>query len=104
MFKTILAATDGSEHAQKAVSVAGELAAGHNACDASLHLLCVAEDIPLAADAHRPAVHIADYARRVEAELVVVGEQGLGGCKRPLIGSVAQRVNHLSGCSCLTAR
>jgi nucleotide-binding universal stress UspA family protein len=41
-----------------------------------------------------PADVILDVARQVEADLVVVGNKGMQGAKRLLVGSVPNRVSH----------
>ena len=49
-----------------------------------------------------PGTAILDYARDVDADLIVVGTQGRHGLARLLMGSVAQQVTRLAGCPVLT--
>ncbi len=175
MAKTILCATDGSEHAAKAVSLAVDLAANeagselifvhvmerHMSMDqlgrfaSHAHLKDIVEPelariegeivaaagpypmtwVPppapevvhrigevLLADARLeaeskgvasvethleegdPAGRILDRAAAHDADLIVLGSRGLGALKGLLVGSVSQKVNHLSRCTCVTVK
>lgn len=110
----IVVASDGSEHAGKAVALAGELARRHGAriwllgVDARLgeHTRLLADvlgELPLklerSGDAHE---EIAAAAADADAALLVVGARGLGGVKA--LGSVSERVAHEARCSVLVVR
>lgn len=50
-----------------------------------------------------PADSLLDCAERVKAELIVVGNRGMSGVKRFVLGSVANKITHHSPCSVLVA-
>ncbi|WP_254862975.1 universal stress protein [Halovivax gelatinilyticus] len=129
MFETIVAPTDGSPHAEKALADAIELAADQGA---TVHVISVADSGPFGnirlpgetarpADAIRdraqefvdeaissaesagvdvtgavldgpPPSTILDYARDVNADLIVMGSRGRGGLHRAAVGSIADHV------------
>lgn len=47
---------------------------------------------------------IIDYAKEIEADMIVLGTQGQGGVKRLLLGSVAEEVVRTAPCLVLTVR
>ena len=51
-----------------------------------------------------PAESIANAARRIGAQLIVIGTHGRSGLGRMFMGSVASGVLHLAGCPVLTVR
>jgi nucleotide-binding universal stress UspA family protein len=51
-----------------------------------------------------PADAILDVAEEREADLVVVGNKGMTGAKRFLLGSVPNKVSHHAPCSVLVIR
>jgi len=51
-----------------------------------------------------PADAILDVAEEQKADLVIVGNKGMGGAKRFLLGSVPNKVSHHSPCSVLIVR
>ena len=51
-----------------------------------------------------PGEEIAEYAQRIEAELIVLPSHGRTGLTRLLIGSVAERVVRLAHCPVLVLR
>ncbi|MCA9065482.1 MAG: universal stress protein [Planctomycetaceae bacterium] len=51
-----------------------------------------------------PGLQIADYARSVEADLIVIPSHGYHGIKRFVLGSVAERVIRHAECSVLVLR
>jgi nucleotide-binding universal stress UspA family protein len=51
-----------------------------------------------------PADAILDVAEEQHADLIVVGNRGLAGAKRFLLGSVPNRVSHHAPCSVLIVR
>lgn len=111
MYKKILAATDGSATAGRAARLAAEIA---QATGAQLVLLYVGEDkegkatLEEAAKALRtnkvkvtskvaagdPADKICEVAEDEKVDLIVVGNKGMTGAKRFLLGSVPNQVSH----------
>ena len=51
-----------------------------------------------------PADAILDVAEEQKADLIVVGNKGMTGAKRFLLGSVPNKVSHLAPCSVLIVR
>jgi nucleotide-binding universal stress UspA family protein len=51
-----------------------------------------------------PADAILDVAEELAAELIVVGNKGMTGAKRFLLGSVPNRVSHHAPCSVMIVR
>lgn len=174
MFKKILVATDGSDHARRALAVAGNLAQRYGAELIVLHVFSCAEvneatrhlaevehlaaprrqpsyanvgvtaaiDLPgtdfdlqgflyqaaemvgrqtaeegaaaargagaekvtaLAREGDAAEV-ILEVARQENADAIVLGSRGLGSLKGIMVGSVSGKVNHLSGCCCITVK
>lgn len=52
----------------------------------------------------RPALEILDLARQVGADLIIVGNKGLTGVERLVLGSVAEQVVREAGCPVEVAR
>jgi nucleotide-binding universal stress UspA family protein len=50
----------------------------------------------------RPSVETVELARRIGADLIVMGTQGLSGLKHVLLGSVAERTVQVASCPVLT--
>jgi nucleotide-binding universal stress UspA family protein len=50
-----------------------------------------------------PADSLIDCAERCKADLIVVGNRGMSGVKRFVLGSVANRITHHAPCSVLVA-
>lgn len=50
------------------------------------------------------ATEIMDYARRQQADLIVVGSRGLSEVRSWLMGSVSRKLVHYSGCSVLVVK
>ncbi len=136
MFKNIVWATDGSEHSDRALQYAKELAMRD---DANLHVLHVIERIAgsraagltwradeddieakvkaqmmqlshegakaslLITSGHdsQPAQNIAEASLQVGADLIVVGTRGHSAIGGLLLGSVTQRLLHLTPCAVL---
>jgi nucleotide-binding universal stress UspA family protein len=137
MFKKVIWATDGSEHADRAMVTAVQVAKDD---DAELHVVHVIEKLgsgraagmevfanedeikvkvarqaeAIAADtgldtrAHtivglgdRIASRIAEIAENEGADLIVVGTRGHGALGSLVLGSVTQRLLHLSHCPVL---
>lgn len=51
-----------------------------------------------------PPDEIVDYAKSVDAEMIVVGSRGFGGLKSLLLGSTSHRVSHLASCDVLIVK
>ncbi len=51
-----------------------------------------------------PAKAIVDVAKKVDADLIVLGTRGLSDLKGLLLGSVSHRVIQLSHCSCMVVK
>ena len=51
-----------------------------------------------------PADAILDVAEQVNADLIVVGNKGMTGAKRFLLGSVPNKVSHHAPCSVIIIR
>lgn len=51
-----------------------------------------------------PAGRIVEAARRLEADMLVMGSRGLGDLKGLVLGSVSHKVNQLAPCTCITVR
>ncbi len=63
-------------------------------------------DVPVATYARQgdPADAILDVAEELEADLIIVGNKGMTGAKRFLLGSVPNKVSHHAPCSVLIIR
>jgi len=125
MFQTIALATDGSDSAERAISLALDFA---ETFDATLYACYVVSgDADTEIDRERgrdalddieardgsvtttiregqPAAEICSYATEIDADLVVMGTRGRDGEHRNLIGSVAEAVVGDSPAPVLTAR
>ena len=51
-----------------------------------------------------PGLEIADYAKNIQADLIVIPSHGYHGVKRFVLGSVAERVIRHAECSVLVLR
>lgn len=51
-----------------------------------------------------PALKILDYADNNDVDTIVIGSSGLGRIEGLLLGSVSQKVNYLSKCTCITVK
>jgi len=60
--------------------------------------------VPIEIEFGDPGYRIADFAQRIEAELIVIPSHGRTGLGRMLLGSVAERVIRLSHCPVLVLR
>jgi nucleotide-binding universal stress UspA family protein len=124
MFRSIVVGTDGSDTARQAVREATELAAAQGA---AIELVSTYEPgrreageatlREAAAEVEAAGVAVRTYAREGDAadaildvaeergaDLVVVGNKGLTGAKRFLLGSVPNKVSHHAPCSVLIIR
>lgn len=52
----------------------------------------------------QPARRIAEFAKEVGADLIVLGSRGLGDVGGFLLGSVSHKITSLAECSCLIVR
>jgi nucleotide-binding universal stress UspA family protein len=124
MFRTIVVGTDGSDSARQAVREAVELAAAPGASielvsayapgrrvDVETTLREAGEAVEAAGVAVRTyaregdaADAILDVAEEQGADLIVVGNKGMTGAKRFLLGSVPNKVSHHAPCSVLIIR
>ena len=124
MFRTIVVGTDGSETAREAVREAVGMAAALGASielvsayapgsreDLEATLRDAAAEVAAAGVAvrthHREgdaADAILDVAEERNADLIVVGNKGMTGAKRFLLGSVPNKVSHHAPCSVLIIR
>lgn len=79
----------------------------HNA-EVRDHLLEMAAQFGVAAEVHTPAGHPADailhLAATLDADLIVVGNRGMTGAKRLVLGSVPNKIAHGAPCSVLIVK
>jgi nucleotide-binding universal stress UspA family protein len=125
VYRSIVVGTDGSETAQRAVAAAADLA---RLAGAELELVSTYEpvnpredvDATLADAVERlegsglvvrthtregdPADAILDVAEERGADLIVVGNKGMTGARRFLLGSVPNKISHYAPCSVLIVR
>lgn len=118
MYQKILIATDGSPTAARATATGGDLA---KAVGASVLLLYVGESGPgekVLAEAAAglevptetkvvsgdPDDKILEVAESEGADLIVIGNKGMTGAKRFLLGSVPNQVSHHAGCNVLIVK
>ncbi len=62
------------------------------------------ETVELAIEEGNPSEIILDYAKRTEADVIVMGSRGLTGLKGLLLGSISTQVNHLAPCTCIIVK
>ena len=123
MFRTIVVGTDGSTTAEKAVEEASELA---SAMGASVHIVRAVSgpggdpegELERAAETARNAgveaqtqivrddasEALISAAEEHDADLILIGNKGMTGARRFLLGSVPNDVAHHAPCSVLIAR
>lgn len=120
MYKKILIATDGSATASKAVGIGSDLAKSLGAEMLILHVGEPAAGEAVLKDAAAKfgngvtmqtksvtgdaADMICDVAERESADLIVVGNKGMTGAKRFLLGSVPNQVSHHAPCNVLIVK
>ena len=125
VYRSIVVGTDGSGTAQRAVAAAADLA---RLAGAALELVSAYEPVTPRADVDAtlagvverlegsglvvrthsrqgdPADAILDVAEEQDADLIVVGNKGMTGARRFLLGSVPNKVSHYAPCSVLIVR
>ena len=121
MYKKVLIATDGSGTASHASEVGVGLAKASGAEVLLLHVgepksgkkvLAQAEkafasaEVPITTQSVSgdPADMICEVAEREGVDLIVVGNKGMTGAKRFLLGSVPNQVSHHSPCNVLIVK
>jgi nucleotide-binding universal stress UspA family protein len=121
MYKKVLIATDGSDTAQRATAIGADLA---ETVGAEIMLLYVGDPKkgkPVLEKASKdisgskisvttrtvdgdPADKILETAENEGVDLIVVGNKGMTGAKRFLLGSVPNQVSHHSPCNVLIVK
>jgi nucleotide-binding universal stress UspA family protein len=120
MYKKILIATDGSPTAGRAAAVGVDLARSIGAAAVLLHVGEPKTGEPVVAEAAKklgngvaistvtvsgdPADMICDVAEKEGVDLIVVGNKGMTGAKRFLLGSVPNQVSHHAPCNVLIVK
>jgi ubiquinone biosynthesis protein len=115
MLQQILAATDGSERALKAVSFAAELAGKFNGALTLVHVRspggpAVPEDALQQhafkanarlriVDGEKPAETICELAETMGVDAIVVGNYGMSDRKEFLLGNIPNRISHNARCT-----
>lgn len=113
MLKHIMATTDGSDRAYRAVSFASGLAEKYGAVLSLVHIRSDGEPAPdsvrkQAQDARaelvvledeRPAEAICRYAEEADIDAIVLGNYGMKERKQFLMSNVPNRVSHNAPCS-----
>ena len=72
--------------------------------DAANEVRAAGVDVEVFARQGDPADAILDVAEETDADLIVVGNKGMTGAKRFLLGSVPNKVSHHAPCSVLIIR
>lgn len=121
MYKKLLIATDGSVTASHAAEVGIDVAKASGAEALLLHVgdpkdgkkvlaqvekALAASKVPIKtmSVSGDPADMICEVAEREEIDLIVVGNKGMTGAKRFLLGSVPNQVSHHSPCNVLIVK
>jgi nucleotide-binding universal stress UspA family protein len=121
MYKKVLIATDGSVTAGHAAEVGMDVAKASGAEALLLHVGDPKDGKKVLAQAEKsfaksgvpvstvsvsgdPADMICEIAERESADLIVVGNKGMTGAKRFLLGSVPNQVSHHSPCNVLIVK
>lgn len=109
--RTILCGVDSSEPSLAAWRAASALAASHGArlqavhvCEAGPKAALGIPEATIRIEHGSPYAAIVDTARRIDADLVVVGDTGRSGLSELLLGSTAERVMRLSEVPVLIVR
>ena len=144
--KRILVATDGSDHARKAIDFACDIASKNNATIYLVHVVPlghltsqvgwpsapgevenfmdwmrregegIIEQAGKESEAKGvktvqsyllegdPASEILQFAKENDVDMVVVGTRGAGSAETLLLGSISQKIRHLSPSTCVTVK
>jgi nucleotide-binding universal stress UspA family protein len=97
MFTKVIWATDGSEHADRAMPLAVQVAktdGAEHGVKTSIHVV--------AGLGNRIGDRIAEIAQDAGADLIVVGTRGHGALGSFVLGGVTQRLLHVSWCPVLS--
>jgi nucleotide-binding universal stress UspA family protein len=120
MYKKILIATDGSATAGRAAAIGVDLARSVGAEAVLLHVGEPKTGEPVVKEAAKklgngvaistvtvsgdPADMICEVAEKEGVDLIVVGNKGMTGAKRFLLGSVPNQVSHHAPCNVLIVK
>lgn len=120
MYKKVLIATDGSATASKAVGIGASLAKsvgaellllhvgdpseGKSVLDAATQKFGDGLTVSTKSVSGDPADMICETAESDGADLIVVGNKGMTGAKRFLLGSVPNQVSHHAPCNVLIVK
>jgi nucleotide-binding universal stress UspA family protein len=118
MYKRILIATDGSATAAKAVDIGADVAKNVGAETLLVYVGDPAKGQKVLEDATKavggkaktisvqgdPADKILETAETENADLIVVGNKGMTGAKRFLLGSVPNQISHHAPCNVLIVK
>jgi nucleotide-binding universal stress UspA family protein len=118
MYKRILIATDGSPTAAKAVDVGSDLARNVKAETILVHVGDPKRGEKVLKEAAKaaggkpktvtiegdPADKILEVAENDDVDLIVIGNKGMTGAKRFLLGSVPNQVSHHAPCNVLIVK
>jgi nucleotide-binding universal stress UspA family protein len=118
MYKRILIATDGSPTAKKAVEIGSDLARNVKAETILVHVGDPKHGEKVLAEAAKaiggkpktvtiegdPADKILEVAENDDVDLIVIGNKGMTGAKRFLLGSVPNQVSHHAPCNVLIVK
>ncbi len=113
MLRKILATTDGSERAYRAVSFAASLAEKFGAGLSLVHIRGGGGDAPagvhdqakranaqlVVLDHERPDEAICDYAAEADIDAIVLGNYGMSERKQFLMSNIPNRVSHNAPCT-----
>jgi nucleotide-binding universal stress UspA family protein len=113
MLKRILATTDGSDRAFRAVSFASGLAEKYGAALRLVHIVPDGATPPPAVrkqaeqaraelvllDAEKPAEAICQYAEEADIDAIVLGNYGMSERKQFLMSNIPNRVSHNAPCT-----
>jgi nucleotide-binding universal stress UspA family protein len=62
------------------------------------------EAVELFVEEGNPTEIILDYAKRINADMIVMGSRGLSTLKGILMGSISTQVSQLADCTCVTVK
>jgi ubiquinone biosynthesis protein len=113
VLRRILATTDGSERAYRAVSFASTLAEKYGATLSLVHIRPDGSDAPkpvreqadraraqlVILDDERPAEAICRYAEEADIDAIVLGNYGMSERKQFLMSNIPNRVSHNAPCT-----